>query len=120
MAEISAENYEKYLDVVTIIDNKLLNIKKDTAHSSNLSKIIYHEDFEYLVDNFGNKLVSYLIHDMTHKGCSWVHLHLLGYITKTNPVPEEHAGKFYHQIADWINWYLNSIYYPHHIYHDLV
>jgi hypothetical protein len=51
----------------------------------------------------------------------WLHLALLGDLTGENPIKEEHAGLFYHQINDWLTWYLDSKYYEQDdIYHGLL
>lgn len=47
--------------------------------------------------------IPYLMETLTTKP-TWVNLLLLTEITKVKPL-EQHAGRFYHKIVDWINWY---------------
>lgn len=49
--------------------------------------------------------VHLVISDMVQDGTSWEHLALLRTLVGRSPVPKEHAGKFYLQIADWLYWY---------------
>ena len=78
-----------------------------------------HPDFKALVE-MGDRIIPYLMHKGVNSGFSWTILMLLGILSGETPVPEEHGGKFYLQIADWIVWFENSKYGHHDIYFGLV
>jgi len=116
----SPELFDQYLKISQDIDQKLENIRKDTCYQSSPSYIIDHPDFKDL-ESMGDKIISYIIHHMLSTGSTWVHLHLLHSIAPENPVKTEHAGKYIHQTADWLQWYVSSEYYKRdNIYHNLI
>lgn len=116
----SVEAYRAYSDIVKYIDAKLSRINYDCSILSNLSKTKEHPEFLKLVE-MGPRIIPYIIHVMAHHGAGWTHLMLLGELSKENPIKPEHAGLFYAQLADWLNWYLTSKYYAlDDVYHGLV
>ena len=119
MVQVTYENYQKQLKITRDIDAKLNRIWQDTAVHSTSQTTLDHPDFKALVE-MGERIIPYLMHKGTNSGFSWTIIMLLGQITGENPVPEEHAGKFYPQIADWIIWFENSKYKDSDIYFGLV
>ena len=119
MVQVTYENYQKQLKVTREIDAKLNRIWQDTAIHSNLQTTLDHPDFKALV-GMGERIVPYLIHKGINSGFSWTIIMLLGQLTGENPVPEEHSGRLYSIIADWIIWFENSKYKDHDVYYGLV
>ena len=117
--EINSENFKKYLEIITEIDNFLSNIVKDTKHFS-FPKYLEHQDYKKLI-NMGDRIIPYLFQYATQKhGFSWVIIHLLLELSGENPIPKDHEGKFAHIISDWTNWFINSKYIETDVYHGLI
>jgi hypothetical protein len=117
--EVNSQNFKKYLEIVTEIDNCLYNIKKDTSIFS-FPKYLEHQDYKTLI-NMGGRIIPYLFHYATQEhGFSWIIMSLLSELSGENPVSKEHEGKFAHQISDWMNWFINSKYIESDVYHDLI
>jgi len=109
--ETSAENFQKQLSITNLIDNHIKKIDEDTGGYSSHAHTLRHLSFLELVA-MGDKIVNYLFYLMFESGSSWIILLLLDKVVKDKPeIPNEHAGKFYHQVNDWMNWYLTSDYY---------
>lgn len=113
------EKYEVYLSRVGQINHLLYTISQDTKFDSSPKPILEHKDFKTL-KAMGEKIISYIFFKGIHTGWSLVLLTLLHEITGEDPIPKEHAGKFCYQVKYWIEWYLNSKYYPSDVYHGLV
>ncbi|MEO6302337.1 MAG: hypothetical protein ABIP51_04105 [Bacteroidia bacterium] len=117
--EVSGENYQKQERITDFIIKHLKQINKDTGHFSTHIHTIRHESFKELV-LMGDKIIPYLFHLMLEEGGSWTYFLLLQEITKEQPVKKENYGKFIHSTIDWLQWYVNSKYYPSDIYFGLV
>ena len=116
----SAERYAEYRVIIEKIDIMLETIDNDTGYQSSHTPILNHEHFKWLVEQ-GDKIIPYLFHVITHRGCSWTIILLLHQLTSENPIKEEHRGNFYGIIHDWLGWYLTSPYRDKdNIYHGLV
>lgn len=117
----SAENFAKQLEITNMIDNHLRIIEDETGLYSFHHPKLKHPSFLELVA-MGDKIVNYLFYLMFEYGSSWTILLLLDKIAQNKPeIPKEHTGKFYHQVTDWMTWYLASDYYKSNdIYFNLV
>ena len=120
MADVSSENYQKFCKIAENINSKIDKIREDTKYSSSLTKVYEHQQFRELT-KMGDIIIPYLFHRATEYGFCWVYLILFRELTNECPVPPEHAGKFLHQVSDWVQWYLESKYYPRSdVYYGLV
>jgi hypothetical protein len=119
--ETSPENFQKQLAITNEINRLLKEVEDETGLYSFPNPILKHPSFLALVQ-MGDKIVNYLFYIMFEYGSGRVILLLLDKIVKDKPeIPKEHAGKFYHQTVDWMNWYLTSDYYKSNdIYFGLV
>jgi len=109
--EVSAENFQKQLVIINLIDSHLNKIEEDTGGYSFHHPTLKHASFLELV-NMGDKIVNYLFYLMFESGSSWTILLLLDKVAQNKPeIPKEHAGKYKHIVVDWMNWYLTSDYY---------
>jgi hypothetical protein len=109
--EISAENYQKQLAITSLINQLINKIEEETGGYSFHHPKLKHLSFLELVQ-MGDKIVNYLFYLMFESGSNWTILLLLDKVAQNKPeIPKEHAGKFYHQVTDWMNWYLTSDYY---------
>lgn len=117
--EVNPQNFKKYLEIVTEIDDCLSNIYKDTRIFS-FPKYLEHPDYHKLL-NMGDRILPYLFHyALTENGFSWFIMSLFSELSGENPVPEEHAGLFSQQISDWLNWFATSKYIESDVYHGLI
>ena len=117
--EVNSENFKKYLEIITEVDNCISNIEKDTGGFSS-PRYLKHTDYQKLI-GMGDKIIPYLFHYATQKhGFSWVILSLFSELSGENPILEEHYGKFDHQISDWMCWFIKSKYVEHDVYHNLI
>lgn len=118
--EASIESYNRYKEIADKIDEKLIQINAETQFYSGNAEILKHPSFLELV-NMGQKIIPYIIFNMTHNGASWVHLALLSSLTTNSPITESEQGYFYAQLAAWLNWYIsNPLYNNVDIYQDLL
>lgn len=116
----TSEKYGDYTRATDAIDRLFDIIASDTAFSSSTDAITEHWAFAHLMA-MGDRIVPYIIHTMTHKGCRWLHLILLSRLVPSAKIPKCHAGMYYMQIADWLRWYCESEFYDKDdIYHGLV
>lgn len=121
MIEATAERYTVYSEITKEIDRRLTIVHEETLYYSSHKPILEHSDFKWLVEQ-GDKIIPYLFHVITHRGCTWVIILLLSKIAPVNPVQVEHRGQLYHILHDWLGWYLDSEYHKlkDNIYHGLV
>lgn len=119
--EVSAENFQKQLEITNQINRHLNLIKEETGLYSFPNYKLKHPSFLSLVE-MGDKIVNYLFHLMFEYGSNWTILLLLDKIVKDKPqIPKEHLGNVYHQVVDWMQWYLESDYYKRNdVYFNLV
>jgi hypothetical protein len=119
MADVTYENYQKMKAITRQIDGRLNRVWEKTAVLSNTAATHECSDFQDLVA-MGDKIIPYVIHHGMHDGWDWIHLELLGMLSGERPCPDEHAGKFYHQVNDWLGWYLKSKYNKDDPYYGLI
>ena len=119
--QVNGENFQKQLAITNGINQHLNKIEDDTGCYSFHHHKLKHPSFLELVA-MGDKIVNYLFYLMFEYGSSWTILLLLDKVAQNKPeIPKEHAGKFYHQVTDWMTWYLESDYYKNKdIYFNLV
>lgn len=117
--EVSGENYQKQKAITNNINRLLKRIAVDTGIFSTHNHTVEHESFKELVA-MGDKIIPYLFHLMTEHGGSWTYFLLLEQITGQNPVKPSENGKFIHSMIAWMQWYIDSSYYPSDIYFGLV
>ena len=117
--EVNPQNFKKYLEIVTEIDDCLFNISKDTGMLSS-NDFDNHPDYQKLI-SIGDRIIPYLFHYATQEhGFSWVILSLFSKLSGENPIPKEHYGRFVHIISDWMNWFITSKYIESDVYHGLI
>src|SRR5580698_2249684 len=108
---LTYENYQKYKEIAHAIDCKFVRVWEATGiRSDKHNALAENQDYRDLVA-MGSRIVPYIIHHMLNSQASWEHLELLHEITGVKYWSDSHAGMFYHQIADCLNWYLASDYY---------
>jgi hypothetical protein len=113
------ENYLKYQKIAAHLRGLLNKIWETHRHFSDYN-YSNSPDYQELLA-MGDKIVPFIISRMIDGQAEWLHICLLREITGQNPIKEEHAGLFYHQINDWLTWYLDSPYYEKDdIYHGLL
>lgn len=117
--EATAENFAKQQLITNEIDKHLRMIHHDTAHMSTHNHTVNHDSFKSLVA-MGDKIIPYIFHKMTQYGGSWTYFLLLHEITKEQPVDSKQFGNFIKSTIAWLQWYVQSKYYPSDIYFGLV
>ena len=119
MIEVNGENYQKQKEITDNIDRLLQEIEDETGLYSTMLPTLEHRNFKILVE-IGDKIIPYLFYKMFQQGNSWTYFLLLQEITKQNPISKEHAGSFYHHIMYWLQWYIDSKYFKHDVYYNLL
>jgi len=121
MVEVSITNYEKFKTIADNIDSKFYKIREDSRYSSSHRVIYDHQQFHQLRE-MGTKILPYVFHKAVMHGFEWTHLILFRALINPCLIPDKHAGKFLHQVSDWMVWYLDSEYYKNNkdVYFGLV
>lgn len=121
MEKVNSENFEKQLVITNKINILLNKIEDETGGYSFHKPKLKNSNFLELAE-MGDVIVNYLFYITFEYGCSWTILLLLDKIVKDKPIiPNEHSGRFYHQVVDWTTWYLISDYYKNNdVYYNLV
>ena len=120
MAEVNRENYEKCIKITSEIDKLFIEIHRDTAFSSNHGDILQHPNFEILKEKYGKKITAYIFHCIIQEGANWTYFLFLGQIFKEAQVDSNHRGQLYYVLIHWLQWYVESPYYNHDVYFDLL
>jgi hypothetical protein len=116
---LTYENYQAYKQIAASINGKLTRIWETSTFKSSSAACREHFEYKQLL-KMGPKIIPYIIHQMVEDGASWTDLCLLSDLSGENPIPTEHAGKFYCQVADWILWFESSKYNKKYVYFGLL
>lgn len=117
--EVNSENFKKYLEIISEINNYISNIEKESGGFST-PRYINHTDYQKLL-SMGDKIIPYLFHyAIQEHGFSWMLLSIITELSGETPVLKEHYGRFNHQVSDWMNWFIKSKYIEYDVYHNLI
>lgn len=117
--EVSGENFQKQLSITNKIHELLQTVSDETGHMSFHRYTLENKSFKELV-SMGDKIIPYIFHLIAESGGSWTYFLLLEQITGQTPVKPGEHGHFMRSMISWMQWYLDSKYYPSDIYFGLV
>jgi triacylglycerol esterase/lipase EstA (alpha/beta hydrolase family) len=99
------DGYPEYAAWATKVKIEIKNLIDRRLYLSNIASEEDLAPILKLCDLKTEAAVHLIVANMIQEGITWEHLALLRTLVGRSPVPKEHSGKFYLQIADWLYWY---------------